>query len=377
MTSKLFILAGEASGDVLAAQLMHAVGKVKGSVAWSGMGGPHMKEAGLTSSEEMGQLSIIGIGDALAALPRLYRLADRLIDQILDTRPDIVFTVDSKAFSVRFAKRLRKRLSGEAWQPQLIHMVAPTIWAWGEWRKKVFEQTFDGLLCLFPFEPELFDQTQLQVKFIGHPQTDLPLQTTPIDSCSYDFTLMPGSRHTEVKYHLPLMLTVLKKLQHKHGCLSAILPAIPHLYGMITEQVIATGLDRMIAVEKIPARQALNQSKAFISASGTATLEAALSGVPGIVIYHLTPLNRLFAKLFYKRTTPVLPDLILNSQHYPFLLPPKLNSDTLYCEATQLMDELERRHADMEAQAKHLHNKLKAGKGQFSENLATCLKSML
>ena len=377
MTSRLFILAGEASGDVLAAQLMHAVGKVKGPVAWSGIGGPHMKEAGLTSSEEMGQLSIIGISDALAALPRLYRLADRLIDQILDTRPDIVFTVDSKAFSVRFAKRLRKRLSGGAWQPQLIHMVAPTIWAWGEWRKKVFEQTFDGLLCLFPFEPELFDQTQLQVKFIGHPQTDLPLQTTPIDSCSYDFTLMPGSRRIEVKYHLPLMLTVLKKLQHKYSRLSAILPAVPHLYGMISEQVIATGLDRMIDVQKIPARQALSQSKAVIAASGTATLEAALSGVPGVVIYHLTPLNRLFAKLFYKRATPVLPDLIMNSQHYPFLLPPKLNSNTLYYEATQLMDELERRHADMEVQAKQLYNKLKAGRGQFSENLATCLKSML
>tara|TARA_Y100001954_G_scaffold231599_1_gene281310 strand:+ start:105 stop:1238 length:1134 start_codon:yes stop_codon:yes gene_type:complete len=377
MTSRLFILAGEASGDALAAQLMNAVGKVKGPVAWSGMGGPQMKEAGLTSSEEMGQLSIIGISDALAALPRLYQLADRLIDQILDTRPDIVFTVDSKAFSVRFAKRLRKRLNGGSWQPQLIHMVAPTIWAWGEWRKKVFEQTFDGLLCLFPFEPELFDQTQLQVKFIGHPLTDLPLQTTPIDSCSYDFTLMPGSRRIEVKYHLPLMLTAFKKLQDKYSHLSAILPAVPHLFGMISEQVSAAGLGRMVAVLQIPAKEALSQSKAVIAASGTATLEAALSGVPGVVIYHLTPLNRLFTKLFFKRATPVLPDLIMNSQHYPFLLPPKLNADTLYYEAAQLMDELEQRHADMEAQAKQLYNNLKVGEGQFSENLATCLKSML
>ena len=377
MTSPLFILAGEASGDVLAAQLMHAVGKVKGPIAWLGMGGPHMKEAGLTSSEEMGQLSIIGIGDALATLPRLYRLADRLIEQVLDTRPEIVFTVDSKAFSVRFAKRLRKRLAGEAWQPQLIHMVAPTIWAWGEWRKRAFEQTFDGLLCLFPFEPELFDQTQLQVKFIGHPQADLPLQTTPIYSCSYDFTVMPGSRRNEIKYHLPLMLAVLKKLQDKYKCLSAILPAVPHLHGMISEHVSAAGLDQMLDVLQIPARQALSQSKAVIAASGTATLEAALSGVPGVVIYHLTPLNRLFTKLFFKRSTPVLPDLIMNSQHYQFLLPPKLNADTLYYEAAQVMDDLEERHAKMQEQAKHLHNKLKAGEGQFSENLATCLKSML
>ena len=377
MTSRLFILAGEASGDVLAAQLMLAAEKVKGPIVWSGMGGPHMKEAGLKSSEEMSQLSVIGIADALAALPRLYRLADRLIEQILDTQPDIVFTVDSKAFSVRFAKRLRKRLAGETWQPQLIHMVAPTIWAWGEWRRRTFEQTFDGLLCLFPFEPELFDQTRLKVKFVGHPQTDLPLQTTPIASCSYDFTVLPGSRRSEVKHHLPLMLRVLLKLRDKYSHLSAILPAVPHLHDMISEQVRTARLDQLVDVRQIPARQALSQSKAVIAASGTVTLEAALSGVPGVVIYHLTPLNRLFTGLFYKRETPVLPDLIMNSQYYPFLLPPKLNADTLYYEVAQLMDELEQRHAEMQGQAKQLYKKLKAGKGQFSDNLVTCLKSII
>jgi len=377
MNSRLFILAGEASGDALAAQLMNAVAKVKGPVVWSGMGGPHMREAGLTSSLEMDQLSVIGIADALAALPRLYRLADRLIEQILDTRPDFVFTVDSKAFSVRFARRLRKRLAGEAWQPKLIHMVAPTIWAWGEWRKRAFEQAFDGLLCLFPFEPELFDHTQLQVKFIGHPQTDLPPQTTSIASCSYDFALMPGSRRAEVNHHLPLMFAVLKKLQNKYIHLSAILPAVPHLHSVISEKVNKAGLDQMVTVQEITARHALSQSKAVIAASGTATLEAALSGVPGVVIYHLTPLNRLFTKLFYKRETPVLPDLIMNSQHYPFLLPPKLDAETLYYEAAQLMDELDERRAAMQVQAKQLYNKLKVGEGQFSDNLAICLKSML
>ena len=110
MTSRMFILAGEASGDVLAAQLMQAVEQIKGPVDWTGMGGPEMTAAGLTSAEEMSQLSVIGLGEALTALPRLSRLADRLIDRVLDTRPDIVFTVDSKAFSVRFARRLRRRL---------------------------------------------------------------------------------------------------------------------------------------------------------------------------------------------------------------------------------------------------------------------------
>ena len=102
---------------------------------------------------------------------------------------------------------------------------------------------------------------------------------------------MPGSRRNEVKHHLPLMLAVLKKLKDKYSHLSAILPAVPKLYGMISEQVSAAGLDQTVTVLQIPARQALSQSKAVIAASGTATLEAALSGVPGVVIYHLTPLN--------------------------------------------------------------------------------------
>ena len=153
MASRMFILAGEASGDVLAAQLMQAIEQIKVPVEWSGMGGPEMKAAGLFSSEEMSQLSVIGIGEALTALPRLSRLADRLIDRVLEVRPEVVFTVDSKAFSVRFARRLRQRLAGEDWRPKLVHMVAPTIWAWGGWRKTAFETAFDALLCLFPFEP--------------------------------------------------------------------------------------------------------------------------------------------------------------------------------------------------------------------------------
>ena len=89
-----------------------------------------------------------------------------------------------------------------------------------------------------------------------------------------------------------------------------------------------------------PARQILNRSAAMIAASGTVTLEAAISGVPGVVIYHLSPLNRLFTRLFYKKDTPVLPDLVLGRQHYPFLLPPRLSTDALYQHAADLLDNL-------------------------------------
>ncbi|MEC7208605.1 MAG: hypothetical protein VXW11_05935, partial [Pseudomonadota bacterium] len=249
MTSRMFILAGEASGDVLAAQLMQAVEQIKGPVDWSGMGGPEMTAAGLTSTEEMSQLSVIGLGEALTALPRLSRLADRLIDRVLDTRPDIVFAVDSKAFSVRFARRLRRRLAGEGWRPKLVHMVAPTIWAWGGWRKTAFEDVFDVLLCLFPFEPELFDENRLKAVFIGHPQADTPPDLNSTEARPYDLAVLPGSRRSEITHHLPVLLPVLARLQDTYGPLCAAIPALPHLHDHIAEQVASAGLEQVVSVQ--------------------------------------------------------------------------------------------------------------------------------
>ena len=377
MTSRMFILAGEASGDVLAAQLMQAVEQIKGPVDWTGMGGPEMTAAGLTSAEEMSQLSVIGLGEALTALPRLSRLADRLIDRVLDTRPDIVFTVDSKAFSVRFARRLRRRLAGEGWRPKLVHMVAPTIWAWGGWRKTAFEDVFDVLLCLFPFEPELFDENRLKAVFIGHPQADTPLDLNSTEARPYDLAVLPGSRRSEITHHLPVLLPVLARLQDTYGPLCAAIPALPHLHDHIAEQVASAGLEQVVSVQLVPARQILNRSAAMIAASGTVTLEAAISGVPGVVIYHLSPLNRLFTRLFYKKDTPVLPDLVLGRQHYPFLLPPRLSTDALYQHAADLLDNLPARQAEMQTASQQLCGLLRAGQGPFADNLADRLTPLI
>lgn len=381
MTSRMFILAGEASGDVLGAHLMRAVEQISGPVNWSGMGGPEMAGAGLTSSEEMSQLSVIGLGEALTAVARLSRLCDRLIDQVLEVRPEVVFTVDSKAFSVRFAQRLRKRLVGQDWQPKLVHMVAPTIWAWGGWRKTAFEKAFDVLLCLFPFEPALFAKDKLKAVFIGHPQAD----TVNTGSAGpgkppqqrYDLAVLPGSRRSEINHHLPVMLPVITRLQQRYGPLSVAIPAVPHLMDIIADQVASAGLGQTVCVLNQSARQVLDTSKAMIAASGTVTLEAAVAGVPGVVIYHLTPVNRLFTRFFYKQNTPVLPDLILGRQHYPFLLPPRLTLDNLYDHATELLDDLPARTAEMHTASEQLYRLLRGGQGRFTDNLASCLKPLI
>ena len=115
----------------------------------------------------------------------------------------------------------------------------------------------------------------------------------------------------------------------------------------------------------------------MIAASGTVTLEAAISGVPGVVIYHLSLLNRLFTALLYKQDTPVLPDLILGRQHYPFLLPPRLNTDSLFRQTAELLDDLPARQSQMQSASQQLCTMLRAGEGRFAENLAARLTPLI
>ena len=207
------MLAGEPSGDRLGADIMRALTSKFGKLRWCGMGGPDMQACGLNSSEDMSQLSIIGIGAALASIIRLNKLADRLIAQIDSQRPDYIFTVDSKGFSVRFATRLRRYLANGTYQPRIIHVVAPTIWAWGAWRKRNFETAFDAMLCLFPFEPELFDTDKLALAYMGHPvgwHRQRPIPDSPVQ-----IALLPGSRASEIRHLLPLFLQACTDSTHR------------------------------------------------------------------------------------------------------------------------------------------------------------------
>ena len=170
MTAPIFILAGEASGDQLAAHLMRAVNSAYEKPDWIGVGGMLMQAEGLESSVDIETLSVMGFGGALKAYWRLSSLADDLVEQVIKAQPRLVLTVDNKGFAVRFASRLKRRMKAVGWSVPVIHCVAPTVWAWGKWRAKKFATVMDGLLCLFPFEPDYFKPFGFDAHFIGHPE---------------------------------------------------------------------------------------------------------------------------------------------------------------------------------------------------------------
>ena len=375
MKKSAFILAGEPSADRLGCHLMQACDARFGTMAWFGIGGVSMQQRGLDPIAAMEPLSLIGLVDSLKSFRTLSALCDRLIDEVVTRQPDFVITIDAKAFSVRFAKRLKKRLRHSAYRPVLLHMVAPTIWAWGAWRARQFEQVFDVILCLFPSEPSYFDPQKTKAIFVGHPDAFTPPRRRMSNKKSIQILLLPGSRQSEFLAHLPLLFELVRQLPDaQHGQkLIFTLETLPPFREQILEQMQQAGLAQNIKLTSQGVQEAFRTAHFTIAASGTVTLEAALAALPGIVIYDLSWLNRIFIKLFYKQPTPVLPDIILGKQHFPFLISPHLSVPPLMRLCLHELSHLSERQSDMSKASRQLRTLLKADQKQFTDALISAL----
>ena len=371
----IFMLAGEPSGDRLGADIMRALTSKFGKLRWCGMGGPDMQACGLNSSEDMSQLSIIGIGAALASIIRLNKLADRLIAQIDSQRPDYIFTIDSKGFSVRFATRLRRYLANGTYQPRIIHVVAPTIWAWGAWRKRNFETAFDAMLCLFPFEPDLFDADKLALAYMGHPlgwHKQRPIPENPVR-----IALLPGSRSSEIRHLLPLFLGAAQLLLKERPDVQFSLPVLPHLRPMVDD--ISSGFEQVplcIDSTEDGVDRALCSSHIMLAASGTVTLEAAMAGVPGVTAYYMPFFTRIISSFLFKPHTPILPDILLGTSYYPFIFPPGLSVESLASGLIDTLDNYSQRQKQIFAASDALQTLL-AKKASYEEQLAFALDEII
>ncbi|MGC6453839.1 MAG: lipid-A-disaccharide synthase [Candidatus Puniceispirillaceae bacterium] len=324
MTAPVFILAGEPSGDRLAASLMKAVNDRFGQQSWIGVGGSAMRAEGLVGDIDMEALTVFGFGAALAAYPRLSRLADRLVADIVKARPRLVVTVDVKGFSLRLAKRLKRRMSQLGWSAPVVHCVAPTVWAWGEWRRHRVARSVDGLLCLFPFEPAYFEPLGVKAHFIGHPEAFNPIYDrlpAPRSGAPLHLTLLPGSRHSEIRHLLAPMLEAFKLVRAMRPGITATIPTLPRLAPQIAASCERHGLEQLVSVDQTDGSlfSSLDRSQAALAASGTVTLQTALYGVPGVACYGAPPLSAFIGRRLVRMDRVVLPNALLGREVYPFL----------------------------------------------------------
>lgn len=268
MNREIFLLAGEASGDDRGAELVGALLQQDHSLKISGMGGPRMKAAGMEVLADITGNAVVGIFEAIKRYPFFKKVFDRMMGECVARRPAAVVGIDYPGFNLRFERAARQKLGC---QTAIVHYVSPQLWAWDEARKHRMAKFLDCVLCIFPFEPAVYDGTGLRAEYVGHPLANRIHPTKPGDRDLNRIALLPGSRKREISRHWPVLREVARRMRQARPSLRFVVGS-PH----------ARSFD---GFEAQPVDLLMAQAGTGIVASGTATLEACLHGLPILVVY--------------------------------------------------------------------------------------------
>lgn len=377
-TPLVYIVAGEASGDILAAGLMKSLKKMTGGrVRFAGVGGDRMAAEGLTSLFPISEMSVLGVFEVLPHVPKLLRRIGQTVDNILELQPDVLLTVDSKAFNLRVQKRLfKRRAAGQNVPFPLLHMVAPTVWAWRPGRAKAISKFIDELLVLFPFEPPYFEEHGLKTTFVGHPASVQPdgdgarlRARTRIPPKAPVLGVFPGSRRGEVRRLLPSFGETVRRLAPRYKDLKVLIPTVSGVADMIRDGVADWPVQPVIledAADKYDAFAAMN---AALAASGTVTLELALAGVPTVVGYKVNPLSVPIGRMLVNMDAVVLTNWILKRPVQPFFMQHNCTPESLTVAVARMFDDT-RARADCARAAEELRAVLGTGEIAPSDRAA-------
>lgn len=315
---RVYVIAGEASGDILGAQVMASLRLLDKTVSFQGVGGPLMSKQGLDSLFPMVYLSVMGLVEIIPALPRVIKCLGEVVNHIRLTKPDLILTIDAPAFNYRVAKGV-KRLG-----IPLFHITAPTVWAWRPSRAKAMAKLYDHLFCLFPFEPPYFEKEGLASTFIGHPLADMLQSYDQPYNPQGPFMLLPGSRNSELEVFLPLFRTLLDQNPSwiDRGViiptLSSTRPKVEEAFKAYKVTFVPEGDEKY---------SSMAGARLALAASGTVTLELGLLGIPMIVGYRVHPVSAWLLKRLVCTPFVTLVNILLNGAVVPELLQTNCRAD--------------------------------------------------
>lgn len=345
-TTDIFILAGESSGDQIGADLMQRL-SAQSNVNVTGVGGHAMQARGLGSLFPMEDLAVMGLVDVMARLPKLLYRLRQTRNFILRTQPHAVVLIDSQVFSAMLARRLRK--AGYA-GPILLY-VAPTVWAYAPERAAKLVNVFDEVFAILPFEPQIMAELQgPATSFVGHPA--LARAVTKIQSePTGRIALLPGSRKGELRRHMPMFGDVVARLATARPDLRFHLPTLPHIEDFVTGMMRSWPVKAEIVVDNARRSALAGQTELGLVASGTATLETALSGVPMVVTYVMDGAQRrAYKRLSIEHIS--LPNIILNEPLVPELLFDRPDPNRLAASMRDLLEDIPSRERQLQGFAR-------------------------
>jgi lipid-A-disaccharide synthase len=344
------LIAGEASGDLLAAELVSALREKLPSATlhppaspiFFGAGGPKMSAAGVELAFDLTQHSVIGITDVLKNILKFRRLFNQLLALAIERKPDVIIGVDYGGFNLRFGQAIKKYVRENPfskWDPKIVQFVSPQVWASRPGRADKLARDYDLLLSIFPFEKAWYAKRvpQLRVEFVGHPMVErmqkeeLRMQKkSPVPTV----LLLPGSRKSELQRHLPVMLAALKTIQEKLPAAKAkmVLPN-PALVSLAK----SLGANLEIQIGELP--WALAESDVALASTGTVTMECAFFGVPTVTLYKTSWLTYQIAKRIVTVKSLTMPNLLAGETVYPEFIQNEATPENLSRAALELLQD--------------------------------------
>jgi lipid-A-disaccharide synthase len=324
---KLFIVAGEPSGDIHAANVVREIlSRYKPSSdaqtpELSGTGGAALAALGQKQYANVSELTAIGFVDVIKKIPFLIKLAARMEAHIKQDAPDVILLMDYAGFNLRFAKRIKK------YNIPVVLFAAPQVWIWHYSRVKTLAKYFDKVLCLLPFEEDLLRKEGVKAVYIGHPASDTLGYASPdresfcgrfsLDPKKTVVALAPGSRPREIRYLMPVMISAAKTLEGEKPA-EFILAKANSVPREAIQAYIPEGLNVKIVEGETP--EIFKHADIIWICSGTATLEAGILGTPMIILYKAPLIDVLIIKLLTNLRTIGLPNIILGNMAAPEVL---------------------------------------------------------
>jgi lipid-A-disaccharide synthase len=341
----VLISAGEASGDMYAARLASALRR-RADVDLFGMGGPRMREAGVDTVVDIAEVGVLGVVEIVRKLPALRRAWRRLLSEIERRDPGLAILTDFPAFHLRLSRVLRRR------HVRNVYFVCPQFWAWRPWRVRLVKRRFVRGLCIFPFEEDFYRQAGVHTDWIGHPLVDSVRTSMTREVFAQRHRLnprlpivavLPGSRPSELDHHMPQLMPAIAQM-NSAGQQQFVFAVAPGLTQAQLTAHMGALAPRTTLVENAT-YELLGAADLAIVSSGTATIEAALIGVPMVVVYRVAPLTAWVVRRLARTRLFAMVNVLAGKEVVPELIQDAFTSERLGRETERLLASAEARAA--------------------------------
>ncbi len=335
---KLYFVAGEASGDEHGAALMRALREVAPEMDFAGRGGPKMQaiagDALLNWSDSAG---VVGLWEVVKRLGYFREQFQNALNEIATTKLDAVVLIDYPGFNLRLARALRKKLP----KLKMIYYISPQVWAWNRGRIHQMARFLDLMLCIFPFEAELYNKSGLRTVFVGHPMIqNLATLRTGEERQANLIALFPGSRVREIHKIFPIMMKAARELVTQRAEIRFEVAAASEPLALeIKEMLTARPLGERVRIVTGDAAGAMQRAFAGMVASGTATLEAAYFRLPFVLVYKVSWPTYFAARLVLKTKHLGMPNVLAGREIIPEFIQHEARSDTISKAVLKLMND--------------------------------------